>query len=167
MNIELDFLVLVRNVGVIGIEVKSSSAAQNLDKAEKQLIGGERFLGALMSTVSGASVLPYVRVVCVPNDSTPSPSAKSHDSSYQLNSDIISQPQKFNSMLELFVKELLKQQKAEATFTEQQFSRFTKLVVGLWTSESDPTGLVGLNKASIATGKLKHLVLVFSCLGLQ
>ena len=150
MNIELDFLVLVRNVGVIGIEVKSSSAAQNLDKAEKQLIGGERFLGALMSTISGGSVLPYVRVICMPNESAPSPSAKSHNGSYQLNSNIISQPQKFNSMLELFVKELIEQKKARATFTEQQFYRFTKFVVGLWTSESDPTGLVGLNK--VATG---------------
>ena len=156
MDIELDFAVIVGNVGAIGIEVKSFSTAQNLDeatkdnsldKAEKQLTGGEGFLGALMSTVSGGSVLPYVRVICVPNDSTPSPSAKSHDGSYRLNSDIISQPQKFNSMLELFVKELI-EQKAKATFTEQQFSRFTKFVVGLWTSESDSTGLVGLNKVA-------------------
>ena len=130
LNIELDFLVLVRNVGVIGIEVKSSSTSQNpkdnpLDKAEKQLTGGKKFLGALMSTVSGGSVLPYVRVICVPNDSTPSPSAKSHDGSYRLNSDIISQPQKFNSMLELFVKELI-EQKAEATFTEPNFCSLTR-----------------------------------------
>ena len=60
-------------------------------------------------------------------------------------------------MLELFVQELIKQEMAEATFTEQQFSRFTKFVVGLWTSELDSTWLVGLNKvAKVIAYRSKH-----------
>ena len=91
MNIELDCVVLVQNIGIIGIEIKSTGSANSIAVAEKQLTGGKNFFTSLMSTISPqATTLPYVRVICVPNDTTPSPTAKTSNGSYLLNRDIIS-----------------------------------------------------------------------------
>ena len=110
---------------------------------------------ALMTTISGASVvLPYVRVICVPNDPSPSPLTKSAHDSYQLNRDMTSQAKDFNRMFEKFVSDLIAQ-KANVTFSEQQFARFVRFVVGLWISKPTPSGVVFERlKASLAQGML-------------
>ena len=110
---------------------------------------------ALMATVSGTSVvLPYVRVICVPNEPSPSPLIKSTHDSYQLNQDVVSQPKDFNCMFEKCVSDLITQ-KANVAFSEQQFARFVRFVVGLWISKPTPSGVVFERlKASLAQGML-------------
>ena len=133
--------------------MKSSATGNSISKAESQLAGGSKFLRALMAAIAGTSVvLPYVRVICVPNDPSPSPTAKSMHGSYRLNGDVISQPKDFQSMFETFVQDLVGQ-KAHVSFSEHQFARFIRLVVGLWSSKPTPSGVIFEPlKASLAQG---------------
>ena len=136
------------------MEVKSSATGNSISKAESQLAGGSKFLRALMAAVAGTSVvLPYVQVICVPNDPSPSPTAKSALGSYRLNEDVISRPNDFYRMFELqFVQDLIAE-KANVSFSEHQFARFMRLVVGLWSSKPTPSSVVFEPlKASLAQG---------------
>ena len=159
LNIELDVVVFVRNLGVIGMEVKSTNSTKSMTKAEQQLTNGQHLFGALMSSVSGHSptaTLPYVRVICIPNDPNSSPSDKTIDGSHLLNKDVISKPEVFHRLWNVFVQELVAQ-RSVSTFTDPEFEKFTKISVGLWSSKCTPKGLVFEHyKASITAGKLIH-----------
>ena len=144
----------IRNVGVIGIEVKSSPEGGSISTAERQLTGGQKLFTALMSAIEKKlkSTLPYVRVICVLNDSSPSPPSSMKTDSYRLNRDIISDQSKFERMWNIFVEDLLVQ-KRNSTFSDPNFDVFTKTIVGLWSSKRGPSGLVFDHmKASVLTG---------------
>ena len=57
-------------------------------------------------------------------------------------------------MLDLFVQDLIAE-KANVAFSEQQFVRFMRFVVGLWNLKSTPSGMVfEPSKASLVQGML-------------
>ena len=115
---------------------------------ENQLTGGSKYLRALMAAVAGISVvLPYIRVICVPNYPFLSLATKSALDSYRLNGNVISQPNDFYRMIEQFVQDLIAKNDNVA-FSEQQFARFMRLVIGLWNSELTPSGVRALESVS-------------------
>ena len=126
--------------------------------AENQLTGGSKFLRALMAAVAGTSVvLPYVQVICVPNDPSPSLLTKSALASYRLNEDVISQQKDFHHMFDQFVQDLITEKANVAFSSEQQFVCFVRFVVGLWSSNPTPSGVVfEPSKASLIQGMLNE-----------
>ena len=86
-NIELDSIVFVRDVGVVGIEVKSRRTPAQLQSAEQQLTNGKVFFQTLMATLESnpsSLTLPYVRVIVFPHEPTPSPKQKTSEGSIVL-----------------------------------------------------------------------------------
>ena len=144
-RLELDVVVLVADLGVISVEVKSSASKENIAKADKQLNESERFFTSIMSAIEDntktAIPIPFVRVICVPDETSPSPSSKTVSGCHILHQDIISCSSRLKIYWDTFLGELF-EKKVSSTFSVHDFNRFTKLVVGLWSSKSAPSGLV-------------------------
>ena len=64
MDGEHDFVILVKNIGVILVEVKASSSPGNVGKDEKQLNSGQSFVRSLLNAISTNSTLfPVTKLI--------------------------------------------------------------------------------------------------------
>ena len=131
MRGEYDFVVIVKGVGVVFVEVKNSATGNNIPSAEGQLSNGCRLMRALMGSVKGTGPLqvPVERVIVLPNEQAPSPTVITACNTHCLHQDALSD---FDNVFSRIVNKLKAPQPVPSVFTALDFDTFTKVLVGLW-----------------------------------
>ena len=73
MQREHDFVIVVKHIGIILIEVKTSATGNSISSAERQLSNGCELMWALMGGVKGTGKLhiPVEKVIVLPSEQTP------------------------------------------------------------------------------------------------
>ena len=125
MQAEYDFLVLVKDLGVVLVEVKLKLSEQVLRKAQQQLHDGAQIFNTLMPS---SNRLPVVKMIFAPVESTPSSHTNVEPEIYLLHCEDMPN---FNTIWTDVLKDL-ENLKLKNPFNESQFQRFSNLITGLW-----------------------------------
>ena len=141
MRGEHDFVVVVKDVGVILLEVKNSAAGTNISSAEKQLSNGCELMRALMGSVKGTGTLqvPIEKVIVLPNEQTPSPTMSTAYKSHRIHRDSLLD---LSPVFDRIVNKLKVSQPNPSLLTTLDFDNFTRVLVGLWCVTPAPPGFI-------------------------
>ena len=83
-TVETDLIIFVKELGILFVEIKTSSSEKNIQKAVEQLKNIEAFTteiveGIARSTSTTPTIIPMAKIIIVPDEQQPSPSSKVDD----------------------------------------------------------------------------------------
>ena len=130
MSQEKDFIIFVRNCGVVFGEVKKSASEVNIEKAEEQLEKAVDFFQKMMRAIVGPSgrELPISKLILVPSESGPSPAIKTPSGSLLVFNDMV---QNFQKKWSEVVNEL-EESVANNPMNPSDFERLVQITTGIW-----------------------------------
>ena len=75
MKGEHDFVMIIKDIGIVLIEVKSTIAGSSIKSAEKQLGNGMALINALIGGIKQTThgTIPVAKIIIAPEETTPSP----------------------------------------------------------------------------------------------
>jgi len=131
MSQEKDFIIFIRDCGVVFGEVKRSATQVNIEKGEQQLEKAENFFQKVMRAISGPNepLLPTSKLILIPREIGPSPATKTSSGCRLVYTDL---EQNFQVKWEEVVDEL-KEANAANPINASDFQRLVEIVTGLWT----------------------------------
>ena len=131
---ENDFIALVKDCGVVFVEVKGSTTENNVISAEKQLKNVNCIAQSVMKAMTGDSqrTIPTVKLILVPDCTDPSPREKTKQGSYFLFKDSC---ENFRNRFKEIVNEL-QQLNSSNSFTSDNFKQFSEILVGIWSAKA-------------------------------
>ena len=122
---EFDAVVFVQNLGIVIIEVKSSTIL--LPKAETQLAKGVQFFRHIYHHI-GSHALPVTKMVVFPGELTPSPVNPTSSNTHQIHRDILT------SSLESKWADIVSELRRSSTMAVDplKYKQLVEIMTGLW-----------------------------------
>ena len=152
---EHDIVILIKRVGLVFVEIKTSSTPVNVVKAEQQLARIQQFMSILISCVAPSTCstsvnlgLPVVKIIMVPYDTQTSIGLQAKGGCLHFYKDSI------DNLVKSWedVVNVLQQQTKNYKLTEDEFDKLSYLVTAIWGMEATKGGVdYNIEKGSLAS----------------
>ena len=128
-NGESDFVMMVKDIGIILIEVKTKT----IGNAEAQLDRGCAFFHELLKAISPKSAYfhPIARIVVLPFNKDPTPNSRTPQGTFLIHKDILDDFEEFAGKIDAIITQMQDPQ-ITPFLQPSNFETFCAYVVGLW-----------------------------------
>jgi hypothetical protein len=151
-NAENDYVVLLKTLGIVFVEVKGSTRDNNIRSAEKQLTNVNGIVQRIMKamTKDEKRTIPSVKLIIVPDITDETPTEPTSNGSYFIFKD---KCDTFNdTWMDIINK--LQHLKTEQPFTLEEFKELSEILVGVWSATAVRTMQQGVSTYNLTQNEV-------------